>query len=91
MYSYASEVNSLFDFSSTNSILTLVFAVLAMVVAILLLYLIADEFYAVAKMKGYNEKKYFWFSFFFGIAGYILVASLPVNTETKTGEQPSSK
>ena len=40
-------------------------------------YIICKEFYAVANQKGYNDKKYFWYGFLFGLAGYLLVIALP--------------
>jgi hypothetical protein len=50
--------------------------VILILIFIINLYL-ADEFYIIAKMKGYNSKKYFWISFFLGIAGYLLIIALP--------------
>ena len=41
------------------------------------LYLLAKEFYKVAKAKGYPQKKYLWLSFWLGIVGYLLVIALP--------------
>lgn len=41
------------------------------------LYLLAQEFYKVAKAKGYPQKKYLWLSFWLGIIGYLLVIALP--------------
>ena len=38
---------------------------------------IAYEFSAAANAKGYPEAKYFWYSFLFGIVGYLLVIALP--------------
>ena len=40
-------------------------------------YLIAWEFYVIAKEKGHDERKYLWISFFLGIIGYLLVIALP--------------
>ena len=39
--------------------------------------IICQEFYAVAEQKGYADKKYFWYSFIFGLVGYLLVIALP--------------
>lgn len=38
---------------------------------------IASEFRSIAKMKGHNELRFFWFSFLFGIAGWFMVVALP--------------
>ncbi len=40
-------------------------------------YIICKEFYAAAVQKGYEGKKYFWYGFFFGLVGYLLVIALP--------------
>lgn len=45
-------------------------------------YLLAKEFYKVAQLKGYYEKKYLWLCFFLGIAGYLLVIALPKREAT---------
>ena len=45
--------------------------------AILLLYMIAAEFRDIAKMKGHDGTKYFWFCLFFTIAGWAMVIALP--------------
>lgn len=50
-------------------------AVLA--VLIWLWYKVSVEFYSIAVKKGYDEKKYLWWTFFFGIAGMLMVVALP--------------
>lgn len=40
-------------------------------------YLIAKEFEHVATEKGYEGKRYFWYSFILGLVGYLLVIALP--------------
>ena len=45
--------------------------------------IICQEFYAVAEQKGYADKKYFWYSFIFGLVGYLLVIALPDKTAIK--------
>lgn len=50
-------------------------AVLAVLIA--LQYVVSKEFYSAAVLKGYNEKKYFWYGFFFGAVGYLLIIALP--------------
>ena len=54
----------------------------AVIIAAFIAFLAADffvarEFYKVAAMKGWAEKKYFWLAFLTTFAGYILVAALP--------------
>lgn len=48
-----------------------------LIAALVISWFLAQEFYKAAIMKGWNSKKYFWLSFFFGIAGYLLVIALP--------------
>lgn len=40
-------------------------------------YFISKSFQDAAIEKGYNNEKYFWFCFFFNMAGYLLVVALP--------------
>ena len=72
--------------SSSNTLLALVAFILVAVAAILILYLLADAFYEVAKKKGHSEKKYFWFPFIFGFAGYMLVIALPNNLTSQNSD-----
>lgn len=48
-------------------------------IAVLLVldYFIADEFRCIAQRKGYCGRRYFWWSFFTGFVGYLMVAALP--------------
>lgn len=39
--------------------------------------MLASEFYAVAKEKGYSDICYFWYAFLFGVVGYLLIIALP--------------
>ena len=43
--------------------------------------LLANEFFSIAKQKGYNDKKYFLYCLLCGIAGYLLVIALPPKTK----------
>lgn len=46
-------------------------------------YYLASEFYNVAKMKGYYEKKYLYISFIFTLVGYLLILSLPNKSDSE--------
>jgi len=46
-------------------------------VIIWLWYLVAREFYRIAKEKGFPQKKYLWLTFLFGMLGMLLVVALP--------------
>lgn len=54
-----------------------IFIVILAVVLLFVDYLVAGAFYDIAKMKGYNSRKYYWYCFFTGIAGYLMVIALP--------------
>ena len=40
-------------------------------------YFVACEFYKVAVMKGWAQRKYFFFAFFLTLIGYLLITALP--------------
>lgn len=58
--------------------LIVILSILLLAAIIAIHYYIASEFYLAAIRKGYNEKKYFWIPFLFGIAGWLLIVALPV-------------
>ena len=43
-------------------------------------FIIAYDFYEAAIHKGYEDTKYFWYSFILGVVGYLLVIALPDKT-----------
>ena len=54
-----------------------VLAVVGGIVALILLHYISNLFYLVAVEKGWDERKFYWLSFFFGFVGWMLVIALP--------------
>lgn len=51
---------------------------LAIIAGIVVLYwFVGKQFYAIAKMKGHPQKKYFWWCFWAGIIGWMMVIALP--------------
>ena len=54
-------------------------AIILIIIYFVIAYIIADEFYWVAVQKGYEDRRFFWYCFLFGIAGYLLVIALPEN------------
>ena len=50
-------------------------------------YIFATEMHEIATMKGFPQKKYFWFVFLFGIFGMLLVIALPNNSANVTTEK----
>lgn len=70
-------------------------AVLIALVAIaflILWYYVAAEFRRIAAMKGYDEPRYLWWTFFLGLVGMLMVVALPQKAaapaEVKTDELP---
>ena len=55
----------------------LLFYLILVGLAIFIGYLISNEFHHIACQKGHTEKKYFWYCFFLGIIGYLMVIALP--------------
>lgn len=51
--------------------------VAAVILIVIISYFIASEMQDIAVRKGYESKCYFWFSFLFGLPGWIMVAALP--------------
>lgn len=68
-----------------DSSITIIMIILGIVAIIFFYasYVIANEFYNIAIWKGYLDKKYFWYCFFFSILGILLVIALP-NKSNKT-------
>ena len=69
--------------------MTIIVTIVAIIILIIN-YMIAKEFYNIAIFKGYTDKKYLWFSFFFSIAGYLLVIALP-DCGTDKKNKPTTK
>ena len=61
-----------------NVLLMIVFGILA----VLLQWVIAKEFFVAANAKGYHERKYFWFCFYLSLVGYLLIIALPNRGES---------
>ena len=51
--------------------------VLSVIVALILDYFVSKEFYRIAALKGYPNRKYLWWTFFTGIFGCLMVVALP--------------
>lgn len=56
------------------------------ILGLMISYIIADEFSTIASIKGYNDRKYFWYCFLFGIAGYLMVIGLPIKKTDNTSQ-----
>ena len=54
-----------------------IIVVVAIIVAVIIRGLIAIEVDRIAAAKGFPEKRWFWYSFLFGMIGLFLVWALP--------------
>lgn len=70
---YSRSNNDLAGMGATAVLLVL----LGIVLVFLLLYFVAKEFDRIAAMKGHNDRRYFWWTFLFGIVGMLMVIALP--------------
>ncbi len=60
---------------------------LGIVLGLFLSYFIAREFSDIAHEKGYDDSKYFWYTFFMGICGALMVIALPDRKRIDEGKQ----
>ena len=51
--------------------------IVGIIIVLLIDYFVAQEFEAIAVLKGYYGKPYFWWTFFLGIVGMLMVIALP--------------
>lgn len=59
--------------------------ILYLIIAALAIWInwyISNQFYEVAKAKGYHDSKYLWICFWLGLVGYLLVIALPDHGNT---------
>lgn len=61
---------------------------LAAIVVLVVWYFAALEFRRIAAMKGYDESKYFWWTFLAGPIGMMMVIALPQKAETPDASAP---
>lgn len=55
--------------------------IILVLVGLVISYVLAEEFMEIASQKGYSNRKYFWYCFLFGVAGYLIVIALPTIEE----------
>ena len=66
----------------SDAIASVIFSILISVLIWLVISsLIANQFYEIAKMKGYSERKYWHFCFWLGVPGYLIVIALPTKSK----------
>jgi len=50
---------------------------LSIAIALVIAYVIAKKFADIAEMKGHEGNTYFWFTFWLGVVGMLMVVALP--------------
>ena len=60
--------------------------ILLFIFGVIIRFFAANEFHNIAMIKGFPSLKYFWWSFLFGIIGYLLVIALPDKNQQKINE-----
>lgn len=63
--------------------------VVGAVVALIIGIAVASEFRHIAAMKGHDEAKYFWWTFFLGPVGMLMVIALPQKGKEPVAEAPA--
>ena len=58
------------------------------IIVLVIDFIIAKNFSEIAEMKGYEESKYFWFTFLFGLVGMLMVIALPNIKEVTIKNMP---
>ena len=61
--------------------------VLILLVYVVVFAIVSIEFGNIAELKGYDKTKYAWYTFFFSVAGMLMVVALPEKDVTKTNEK----
>ena len=54
-----------------------ILVVFAVIIALIAAYACANNFYEIACMKGHDDRKYFWWTFFIPLMGALMVIALP--------------
>ena len=59
--------------------------ILGLVIGLVVAYIVASKFSEIAEMKGHDGRTYFWYTFWLGIYGILMVIALPniKSTENK--------
>lgn len=60
--------------------------ILLLIFVVIIRFFAANEFYNIAMIKGFLDRKYFWYAFFLGIIGYLMVIALPDKNQQKIHE-----
>ena len=56
--------------------------VIGAIIVLVIWYFISNEFMNIAKMKGHQSSRYFWWTFFFSFVGIAMVIALPDRAQT---------
>ena len=60
-----------------------ILVVITVVLVLLIAYCCASTFSSIACMKGHDDRKYFWWTFFIPLLGALMVLALPDRSQTE--------
>jgi hypothetical protein len=63
----------------------LIIPIILVIVVFVIYFLAAQSFQEIAEMKGHTDKKYFWWCFWTGAAGWLMVVALPDRSNGSNG------
>ena len=55
----------------------IVYVLIGLVCELIIAYIVACKFSEIAEMKGHKGREYFWYTFWLGICGMLMVVALP--------------
>ncbi len=69
----------------------ILYCIIPIAIAIIISYIAASAFDEIAVSKGYKQKSYFWYCFWLGLAGWLMVVALPDRSTTGVGPAASNQ
>ena len=63
---------------------------LVLIIVLIIWLIAAFEFWEIARMKGHEKTRYFWYSFLFGLVGWMMVIALPDRAESSNAASGQS-
>ncbi|MBR6668805.1 MAG: hypothetical protein IKL25_10660 [Clostridia bacterium] len=61
----------------------MIWIIIGIIFFLILAYACANAFYEIARMKGHDDKRYFWWTFSIPLLGALMVTALPDRKQTE--------
>lgn len=71
------DLRKFLSLSGTNNNIRYILLAVSILITLAVRLIIAGEMELIARDKGYEQKRWFWYCFFFGIVGVLMVCALP--------------